>query len=390
MKNEANSHLRFGAQSAASWVRPPMRRVYFSAALVSFAGFALLSMSARAAAVADAWIHRFSNVVSNSGDEAVKVVRDAADDIIVTGTTFVGGTSDILTIKYSGADGSVLWQNRHGTTNAFNRARALAVDSNDNVVVTGVSDATFNFNSTPLPRGDYYTAKYAATNGALLWDRRYNGPANGGDEALAVAVDRSGNVVVTGYSWGGASSNDYYTAKYAAADGALLWEHRYNGPANRDDQALAVAVDARGDVMVTGRSRNSGDTDDYYTAKYASKDGALLFEKRYNGPSNGDDSANAVAVDGSGNVVVTGTSWGSVGRDFYTAKYFPVGFGTLWEKCSNGGLNSYDESLAVALDPSGNVVVTGMSRNGSFGDYYTVKYAASNGATLGESLQWTG
>ena len=49
-----------------------------------------------------------------------------------------------------------------------------------------------------------------------------------------MAVDGSGNVVVTGYSDNG-TNDDYYTAKYAAADGALLWEKRYNGPANGDD-----------------------------------------------------------------------------------------------------------------------------------------------------------
>ena len=44
----------------------------------------------------------------------------------------------------------------------------------------------------------YYTAKYAAANGALLWENRHNG----GYEAMAMAVDGSGNVVVTGFSDG--------------------------------------------------------------------------------------------------------------------------------------------------------------------------------------------
>src|SRR5262249_35837162 len=140
----------------------------------------------------------------------------------------------------------------------------------------------------------------------LIWERRYNGPANSDDSANAVAVDASGNVVVTGYSYN-ATNNDYYTAKYAGADGALLWERRYNGPANGYDQANAVALDGRGNVVVTGYSDN-GTNYDYYTAKYAAVDGALLWEKRYNGPANRDDLANAVVIDGSGNVVVAGTS----------------------------------------------------------------------------------
>src|SRR5438034_962365 len=81
---------------------------------------------------------------------------------------------------------------------------------------------------------------------ALL--KRYNGPANGFDRAAAVAVDGSGSVVVTGASWNGTNA-DYYTAKYAAADGALLWEKRYNGPANSGDYARAVAVDGSDNVV---------------------------------------------------------------------------------------------------------------------------------------------
>src|SRR6185436_1193734 len=110
----------------------------------------------------------------------------------------------------------------------------------------------------------------------LLWEKRYNGPANSYDYASAVALDGSGNVVVTGSSYN-TNNNDYYTAKYAAADGTLLWERRYNGhgpgpgPANSDEGAFAVAVDGSGNVVVTGYSRGTNNGD-YYTAKYASAD----------------------------------------------------------------------------------------------------------------------
>jgi hypothetical protein len=131
------------------------------------------------------------------------------------------------------------------------------------------------------------SARAAATE---AWVVRYNGPANSHDMPKAVAVDSNGNVVVTGISFS-AYRPDYYTAKYAAADGVLLWEKRYDGPGNLDDFPAALAVDGRGNVLVTGSSWGTSSYLDYYTAKYAAADGALLWEKRYNGPANNFDEA---------------------------------------------------------------------------------------------------
>jgi hypothetical protein len=73
----------------------------------------VVALPARAA-VTEAWVQRYSNVVSNSVDRAFKVVSDTAGDIIVTGASDNGITGrDILTLKYSGNDGSVLWQRRY-------------------------------------------------------------------------------------------------------------------------------------------------------------------------------------------------------------------------------------------------------------------------------------
>jgi uncharacterized delta-60 repeat protein len=337
------------------------------------------------AAVTEAWVQRYNNnVVSNSDDQAFKVVRDAAGDIIVAGYTDEGTSGhDMLTIKYSGVDGSVIWQQRYaGPANDHDEVRAVAVDGGGNVIVTG-SSWNVSFGNSSI---DYYTAKYAAADGALLWEKRYNGPANSDDQPSAVALDGGGNVMVTGSSRNGPPNwdNDYYTAKYAAADGALLWEKRYNGPANSDDQASAVALDGSGNVVVTGSSIGSGSNTDYYTAKYAAANGALLWEQRYNGPVNGSDQAQAVAVDSSGNVVVTGHS----NNDYYTAKYAAADGALLWEKRYNGSENDNDEARAVAVDGSGNVMVTGSSvalNDGDYSsDYYTAKYASADGALLWE------
>ena len=97
----------------------------------------------------------------------------------------------------------------------------------------------------------------------------------------------------------------------------------------------AVAVDGNGNVIVTGYSTGIGSDFDYATIKYSSA-GVPLWTNRYNGPGNGDDYAFAVAVDGSDNVYVTGNSTGSgSGCDYATIKYSSAGV-PLWTNRYNG------------------------------------------------------
>jgi Beta-propeller repeat len=113
---------------------------------------------------------------------------------------------------------------------------------------------------------------------------------------------------VTGEIFGPAY--DYATIKYNSA-GQQLWIRRYdNVPLNQDDSARAIALDGLGNIYVTGWS-GSDTALDYATVKYNPT--GQEWVARYNGPANNNDGANAIAVDGSGNVYVTGFSAG-VGR----------------------------------------------------------------------------
>jgi uncharacterized membrane protein/subtilisin-like proprotein convertase family protein len=336
--------------------------------------------------VIEAWVQRYNGPV-NRDDQAAAVAVDSSGNVIVTGSSIGVTAVNCYTAKYAAVDGARLWEKRYAGPGNYPLGAlgvAVAVDASGNVAVAGEVFVVAN------ARPDVYTAKYAAADGALLWEKIYNGPANNDDYPTAVAVDGSGNVIVTGASVGSGGSYDYYTAKYAAADGALLWEKRYNGTANLGDGANAVAVDGSGNVVVTGvsgvRTDAAGTVTDYYTAKYAAADGALLWERRYNGPKDYDDIATAVAVDGGGDVVVTGYSDGSGSdHDFYTAKYAGADGALLWEKRYDGPANYNDDAYAIAADSSGNVVVTGVSYTvGNNRDFYTAKYAGGNGALLWE------
>jgi hypothetical protein len=215
---------------------------------------------------------------------------------------------------------------------------------------------------------------------ATAWVRRYNGPGKDYDKANAIAVDGQGNVYVTGTSCGSGTGN-YATIKYSPS-GQRLWVRRYNGPDDVKDEATAIAVDAQGNVYVTGYSYGGLATDyDYATIKYDT-DGNRKWVRRYNSPGNDYDAAYAIAVDSQGNVYVTGFSFSSsVSVDFATIKYSPSGE-RLWVRRYNGQGNSSDKAFAIALDSQGNVYVAGSSTGWGTGmDYATIKYSSA-GQTL--------
>ncbi len=252
-----------------------------------------------------------------------------------------------------------VWVARYkGVVGGWDGAYAIAVDGSGNVYVTGKSVRTSG-------DYDYATIKYNAS-GAQQWVTRYNGPGDSDDGAYAVAVDGSGNVYVTGYSLGSGTIFDYATIKYNAS-GAQQWVARYDGTGNGNDYAYAIAVDGSGNVYVTGRSTGSGNGFDYATIKYNSV-GQQQWVVRYDGPVSSDDSAVAIAVDSSGNVYVTGGSAGMGGvgcinficDDYATIKYDTAGT-QQWVARYNGPGNSSDNAVAIAVDGASNVYVTGTS-----------------------------
>ena len=122
---------------------------------------------------------------------------------------------------------SHLWSKRFGST-SFDQGYGVAVDDSGNVVVTGSFNGTVNFGGGGLNSAgsfDIFVAKFSGADGSHLWSKRFGSTYE--DEGLGVAVDGSGNVVVTGYFWGtvdfgggeltsAGSSDDIFVVKLGA------------------------------------------------------------------------------------------------------------------------------------------------------------------------------
>lgn len=212
-------------------------------------------------------------------------------------------------------------------------------------------------------------------NGTVLWSTQYSGLGTSTDEVLAITTDASGNVYVTGFAKGLNTSQDFLTIKLDS-NGDTLWTKSYDY-ISEYDQANSIAVDGSGNVYVTGLSDQDGSfitNDDYATIKYDANGTEIWVVRFNNSIGNAIDQSEKILLDGSGNIYVTGRSNNGSDDDFVTIKYNNSG-AQQWIKYDDRG--GRDRATDMAIDPSGNLYITGRSDNGTNDDFWTIKYSAS-------------
>lgn len=301
----------------------------------------------------EAWAQRYDGPAGES-EWAHQIALDPSGNVIVTGPSRGLGTeSDFATIKYSSA-GVPLWTNRYdGPAHGWEASPKLAVDTSGNVIVSGESPS-------PSRSRDNVTIKYSSA-GVPLWTNHCKGSLYSGG-AWHLVLDGSGAAIVAGAvpSANPVGTTDWGTFKFSSA-GELLWTKLYNGPGPESlakDEPSDIAVDASNNVIVTGRSIGIDTEDDFATIKYSSA-GVPLWTNRYdNGRSA--DAAFAVAVDAWDNVIVAGVSSPLGTGHYVTIKYSSAG-ACLWTRHYSGPGNGSGMPTAMAVDSRGNVYVTGFS-----------------------------
>jgi hypothetical protein len=309
------------------------------------------------------WVMRYDGVVRKDDLPSAICLR-AEGGVVVTGASKgEGDRFTFLTIAYDG-EGRQAWLTAYTAPKRDeDRAVSVASDKAGNIYVTGQSKGE----GTDF---DYATVKYSSS-GEQLWAQRYNGSASKADIPVKVLAGDDGFVTVTGTSEDAVTKKDYATIRYDS-NGVPLWIALYDDPWKTDDFAGDMLVDREGNVIVTGWSSSPSAKLDFATVKY-SPAGQQLWASRYSEAD--EDRALALAIDQRGDIYVTGTSKVGTGFDIATVKLMGKDGTMSAPALHNSGGNTADTPVSIAVDSRYYVYVAGQGFNSL--DYTLLQYQSS-------------
>ncbi len=218
------------------------------------------------------------NAAGGSGDDEGKaVIIDNSNRIVVVGNSFGSGTLEDLAIWRFNTDGSLdtsfnstgfVTHNGAAGGSGDDDGRDIVLDSNDRLVVVGRSFGSMNedlaiwrYNATGTLDTSFNDKGFVTHNGAA--------GGNGRDVGEAVVFDALQNIVVAGYSFKG-TNDDMVVWRFTRngdldtsfAGGIGFFVHSNAAGGNGDDQALGLALDSSGRLVVAGKSIRVGPNDD--------------------------------------------------------------------------------------------------------------------------------
>ncbi|HTL83205.1 MAG TPA: SBBP repeat-containing protein [Bacteroidia bacterium] len=304
-------------------------------------------------------------------DRPADLVTDGNNNVYITGQSSNGFDYDYATVMYT-MNGAEIWRNYYDNIVGNDYGEAIAVNANGNVAVTGRCDVTGN------PDYDIYTIEYDNA-GNQLWVASYNGPGAGDDDAADVMIDASNNVLVAGKTDMNTNvlvvDNDMLTISYNAV-GSQQWAQT-TGISVNSDGAAKITYDNAGNYIIYGNVTGTTTLKDIRRIKY-SPAGSTMWVYDYNGTGDHSDVVNAMTVDANGNSYMCGYTYSASNkRNMSVSKISPAG-SILWTNSFDGTLHSNDEATAIAVDGSGNVYITGFIKDTIQGyNYCTIKYNSS-------------
>jgi len=330
-------------------------------------------------------------LADDGGGGVFMVGKSASTDLDLGGGVLAnGGNTDILVSRFDG-DGNHLWSASYGI-DEYESAMDAASDAAGNLYITGTVggqySSTVNIGDIPVTttdKADILVARFDAAGNAV-WAKAFGAMNVAHGEKIAVAAD--GRVVVAGEDFQGGAGFEYGGSEgnlgmgwnvfvlSLDSDGNKLWAKTYG--AHGDESSQGLALDDQGNIIFTGQCNGTPDVDfgdgpvmfigdkDLFVVRLDA-DGNYLWAKILGTPD-AVSSAAGVAVNGSGDIYVTGLFEGATldlggenvstagGSDIFVARYAPDG-NLAWS--ASFGTAAAEAGVGLLHLPSGLLVLTG-------------------------------
>ena len=345
--------------------RLPVFRLAVATLATAVSGVLLSPATADAATIG--WTTQFG---TSSPDDAYGVAVNSAGSLFVIGQTSGvlpgqtnAGMIDAFLRRYD-PSGAEVWTRQFGSSER-DIPKGVTLDDAGNVYVVGQTFGTFP-DQTSAGGWDAFLRKYTPT-GDEVWTRQFGG--GGGESAASVRIDRSGNAYVAGGTRAALPGQtnigdfDSFIVKFDAM-GADVWARQFGTTV--EDYALTVSLDGAGNPVVAGETSgqlagaSSAGGLDGFVRQYTSA-GDVAWTRQFGSAS--DDYAVGSAISPSGDVLVVGTTTGSLpghksdgDADAYIMSFSARG-SALWSR--QFGTAGVDDAEAIIFDPTGAMFVAG-------------------------------
>lgn len=229
------------------------------------------------------------------------IVIDANGDALISGYIGLADGENIITAKFGGANGQQQWARAfRGDAAGNNRSTGIALDQSGNAVVTGWT--------TDLVGGrNIVTIKYSGIDGSTMWDARFDGASSGSDDSSGLMVGDDGDVTVVGMSNSMDGGENFLTLRYRA-DGTSRWTRGFSASNSSYERIQALALDAYGNAYVTGGALGSSGSQDYSIIGYAALTGDELWRLQFDFGDFLHDESGALRISPDGSLWVAGNA----------------------------------------------------------------------------------
>lgn len=384
-----------------------------------------------------------SSLSSGKSARVLNLIKDENQTIKVAACDYEGNCSTnnptitkYFTIESTGGGGQSRSGNisntgflsTFGVSGLDTDAAGVAIDSSDNIYITGTSQGAnlFGKNATSGTTDDIFVAKLNSS-GVIQWV--YAAGGTGRDRGRKIALDSSGNIYVTGYYWstvdfggGNVTSNGNWDAFLLKlnSSGTFQWVKSYGY--NYNDLGRDVAIDSNDNIYMLGNYRYTVDfgggdeinnnNSDIFLVKFNSSG---VFQWVYTAGASESDDSRALALDSNDNLYITGSFRDTVNfgggnitaanlDDLFILKLNSSG---AYQNIYTSNIFTTQKGKGLAVDSSGNIYATGtfsgtvdfgggnitssgndiylLKLNSSFAFQWVKRFAVDNGST-GQAL----